>query len=137
MQFWRQCCHVDVYKRQSDYYARLYVLFGKDTAANKQVADVKGDVSALEDQIAESPHTVALYTMVTSDHYRVIVITSGATVAREFAIVDTELNKKVADFEQALRDPRRDPRPVSYTHLDVYKRQVLDLGACAAREKRL
>ena len=97
----------------NDYYSRLYVLFGKDSAANKQVADVKGDVSALEDQIAESPHTVALYTMVTSDHYRVIVITAGATVAREFAITDTELNKKVADFEQALRDPRRDPKPLA------------------------
>ena len=98
-------------KALDDYYARLYVLFGKDNAANKQVADVKGNVSALEEQIAESPHTVALYTMVTSDHYRVILITSAATVAREFAIVDTELNKKVADLEQALRDPKRDPKP--------------------------
>ena len=65
-------------KALDDYYARLYVLFGKDSAANKQVADVKGNVSALEEQIAESPHTVALYTMVTSDHYRVIVITSAS-----------------------------------------------------------
>ena len=100
-------------KALDDYYSRLYVLFGKDSGANKQVADVKGNVSALEEQIAESPHTVALYTMVTGDHYRVIAITSAATVAREFAIADTELNKKVADFEQALRDPRRDPKPLA------------------------
>ncbi len=100
-------------KALDDYYARLYVLFGKDSAANKQVADVKGDVSDLEGQLEESPHTVALYTMLTSDHYRVIVITSAATVAREFPIADTELNRKVADFEQALRDPRRDPRPLA------------------------
>jgi CHAT domain-containing protein/tetratricopeptide (TPR) repeat protein len=100
-------------KALDDYYARLYVLFGKDSAANKQVADVKGNVGALEEQIAESPRTVALYTMVTSDHYRVILITSAATVAREFAIADTDLNKKGADFEQALRDPRRDPKPLA------------------------
>ena len=68
---------------------------------------MKGDVSALEEQIQESPHTVALYTMVTGDHYRVIVITATATVAREYAIADTELNKKVAEFEQVLRDPAR------------------------------
>ncbi|HMG86852.1 MAG TPA: CHAT domain-containing protein [Terracidiphilus sp.] len=98
-------------KALEDYYARLYVLFGKDSTANKQVADVKGNVSALEEQIAESPLTVALYTMVTSDHYRVILITSAATVAREFAIAETELNKKVAEFEQALRDPKRDAKP--------------------------
>jgi CHAT domain-containing protein/tetratricopeptide (TPR) repeat protein len=100
-------------KGLNDYYARLYVLLGNNSAANKQVADVKGDVSALEEQIAESPHTVALYTMLTSDHYRVIVVTPTATVAREFAIADTELNKKVADFEQALRNPASDPRPLA------------------------
>ncbi len=98
-------------KALDDYYARLYVLFGKDSAANKQLADVKGNVSALEEQIAESPRTVALYTMVSNGHYRVILITSATTVAREFAIADTELNKDVADFEQALRDPLSDPKP--------------------------
>ena len=95
------------------FYARLYVLFGKDSAANKQVADVKGDVSALEDQIAETSHTAALYTMVTADHYRVIVITATATVAREYAITGMELNKKVADFEQVLRNPGQDPKPLA------------------------
>jgi CHAT domain-containing protein len=105
-------------KALNDYYARLYVLFGKDSAANKQVADVKGDVSALEEQLAEAPNTVALYTMVTSDHYRVIVITAHATVAREYAIADTELNKKVSDFEQALRRPSSNPKPLAQ---ELYK----------------
>jgi CHAT domain-containing protein len=105
-------------KALNDYYARLYVLFGKDSAANKQVADVKGDVSALAEQIADTPKTVALYTMVTNDHYRVIVITATTTVAREYAISDTELNKKVADFEQVLRTPSRDAKPLSQ---ELYK----------------
>jgi CHAT domain-containing protein/tetratricopeptide (TPR) repeat protein len=95
----------------NDYYDRLYVLFGKNSEANKQVADVKGDVSLLEDQIAEMPHTAALYTMIGSDRYRVIVITAAATVAREYAISDKDLNKKVADFQQVLRDRKQDPRP--------------------------
>ena len=100
-------------KGLNGYYARLYVLFGKNSDANKQVADVKGDVSLLEDQIAETPHAVALYTMVTSDHYRVIVITAAATVAREFAVSSKVLNKKISDFEQVLRSPVKDPRPLA------------------------
>jgi CHAT domain-containing protein/tetratricopeptide (TPR) repeat protein len=100
-------------KSLNGYYDRLYVLLGKDSTANKQVADLKGDVSALEDQIAETPHTVALYTMVTSDYYRVIVITPAATVAREYAIADKDLNMKVAKFQQVLRDPRADPKPLA------------------------
>jgi CHAT domain-containing protein/Tfp pilus assembly protein PilF len=102
----------------NDYYARLYVLFGKNSDTNKQMADVKGDVSLLEDQVAETPHTVALYTMVTGDHYRVIVITAAATVAREFAISGKDLNKKVEDFEQVLRDPAKDPKPLAQ---ELYK----------------
>ncbi len=100
-------------KGLNDYYARLYVLFGKNTEANKQVADVKGDVAALKQTIAKMPKTVALYTMVASDHYRVIVITAGATVAREYAISEEDLNKKVAEFQQVLRDRTKDPKPMA------------------------
>ena len=106
-------------KGLNDYYDRLYVLFGKDSAANKQVADVKGDVAELEDRIAETQHTAALYTMVTADHYRVIVITPGATVAREYSISEAELNKKVAAFEQVLRDPTADPKPLAKKLYDI------------------
>ncbi len=52
--------------------------------------------------------------MVTGDHYRVIVITSFAVpVAREYAISEADLNRKVAAFDQALRDPRSDPKPLA------------------------
>ena len=100
-------------KGLNDYYARLYVLFGKDSAANKQVADVKGDVSLLKQTIAKMPHTVALYTLVGKDRTSVIVITGTTTVAREYAITEADLNKKVAEFEQVLRDPAKDPKPLA------------------------
>ena len=51
--------------------------------------------------------------MVASDHYRVIVITAGATVAREYAISEEDLNKKVAEFQQVLRDRTKDPKPLA------------------------
>ena len=98
-------------KGLNDYYARLYLLFGKNSEANKQVADVKGDVSLLKQTIARMPHTVALYTLVGKDRISVIVISGTTTVAREYAIPEADLNKKVAEFEQALRDPAKDPKP--------------------------
>lgn len=100
-------------KGLTDYYAHLFVVFGGNSGgAKQQVEEIKGHVGTLKREIAASPRTVALYTMVTGDHYRVIVITSSAVpVAREYAIPEADLSRKVAAFDQALRDPRSDPRP--------------------------
>ena len=98
----------------NNYYSRLYTLFGQNSDANKQVADVKGDVSLLKQTIAKMPNTVALYTLVGKDRYSVIVITGSTAVAREYAISEKDLNKKIADFQQVLRDPRRDAKPLAH-----------------------
>jgi CHAT domain-containing protein len=100
-------------KSLNDYYARLYVLFGKNSDANKQIADVKGNVSLLKQTIAKAPHTVALYTMVTAEGYKVIVITGAAMVEREYAIPEKDLNQAVAAFQQVLRQPSADPKPLA------------------------
>jgi CHAT domain-containing protein/Tfp pilus assembly protein PilF len=100
-------------KDLNDYYSRLYVLFGKNSSANNQVEDVTGNVSSLRQQIGKMPDTVALYTMVTGDRYRVIVVTGATIFARELSISDQDLNKKVSDFQQVLRNPARDPRPLA------------------------
>jgi CHAT domain-containing protein/Tfp pilus assembly protein PilF len=100
-------------KGLNDYYARLYVLFGKNSDANKQIADVKGNVSLLKQTIAKAPHTVALYTMVTVEGYKVIVITGAAMVEREYAIPEKDLNQAVAAFQQVLRQPSTDPKPLA------------------------
>jgi CHAT domain-containing protein/uncharacterized protein HemY len=105
-------------KGLNDYYARIYVLFGKNSDANKQVADVKGEVSLLKQTIAKMPHTVALYTLVGKDRTSVIVIAGSTAVARESAISEKDLNKKVADFQQVLRDPATDPKPAAQ---ELYK----------------
>jgi CHAT domain-containing protein/Tfp pilus assembly protein PilF len=105
-------------KGLSAYYDRLYVLFGKNGDANKQKSVAVADVSLLQDQIAEMPHTVALYTLVGKDRTRIIVITGATAVAREYAIPEKELNKKIADFQQVLRDPARDPKPLAQ---ELYK----------------
>lgn len=100
-------------KGLNEFYARLYTAFGNASEANKEVADVKGNVSALKQLIAKEPHTVALYTLVGKERYSVIVITGSTAVAREYAIPAVELNKKVAAFQQVLRDRMQDPRPAA------------------------
>ncbi len=103
------------------FYSRLYGLFGKTSSANNQVRDVKGPVSDLKQIIAEMPHTVALYTLVGTDRTSIIVIAGSEgvpPVVRESAISEVELNKKVAAFQQVLRQPGQDPKPLAQ---ELYK----------------
>jgi CHAT domain-containing protein/Tfp pilus assembly protein PilF len=98
-------------KRLHDYFARLYEPFGKNSEANRRLDDVKSDVSALEHQLEKMPNTVALYTIVTPDAYRVIVITGNMTVARSYRILDKNLYGKVEALQRGLRNKASDPRP--------------------------
>lgn len=100
------------------YYNRLYTLLGEGSQANNKLAVVQGDVSALADAISESPHAVALYTLVGKERTSIIVITGSTAVAREYAITEKDLNQKVAALQQALRDPRSDAKPQAQ---DLYK----------------
>lgn len=100
------------------YYSRLYVLFGAGAGANEKVDNVKAGVSALGREIAEMPHTVALYTLVGKSQISVIVITGSTEVARRYAITQEELNKKVAALGEILRNPANDPKPAAE---DLYK----------------
>jgi CHAT domain-containing protein len=95
------------------YYARLYKLFEQGSGANRQVADVKGEAAELRGEIAQMPRTVALYTVLTQDQYSVLVMTGAAMVARNYVIDAKMLNEKVAAFEEVLRNPERDPRPLA------------------------
>jgi CHAT domain-containing protein/Tfp pilus assembly protein PilF len=113
-------------KGLDQYYARLYSLFGQGGDANQKVEDVKAGVSALGQEIADSPHTVALYTLVGKDRTSVIVITGSTEVARQVTIGEEELNRKVAAFQQALRQRSQDPRPAAQ---ELYKILVAPVQA--------
>jgi CHAT domain-containing protein len=98
----------------NDFYARLFKLFSNSGDANNRLEDVKDrEIPQLQAAIAETPRTVALYTLVSGDRYNVIVITGSTPVARKYMIAEKDLNQKVAAFEQALRDPHSDPRPIA------------------------
>jgi CHAT domain-containing protein len=101
-----------------EYFARLYTLLGDGSDANREVADITGNVSELKQALAKMPHAVALYTLVSEDAYRVIVITGSTQVAREYAIPQEELNRKVAAMAAALEDYNNDAKAPA---LELYK----------------
>jgi len=113
-------------KGLNDYFAQLLALFANDSEASKQVADVKGDVDLLRQTIAKLPHTVAIYTLVSKDRTRELLISGTTTVAREYVIPEADLSNKVAQLEEALRNPARDPRPIA---LSLYKIMIAPLKA--------
>ena len=95
------------------YYGRLYNLFGSGNG-NNLLKTIKDNSVLLNQAVAGSPHTVALYTAVAKDRLNVILMSgTGPAVGRKYDISEKDLNEKIAAFEQALRSPRSDPRPAA------------------------
>ena len=82
----------------------------KPDAAAKlvQLRDSQGFMSDLSEL---PPGTVAIYTLVGEDKYRAILVTPEVQKAFEYPIKGAELNKKILEFREVIRNPRLDPRP--------------------------
>lgn len=78
----------------------------------KRHVDLKGTLEAL------GSGSVALYTLVVKDKYRVILFTPRVKIARQYSIKTAELHKKVMDFRAALQDQKSDPLPYAK---DLYR----------------
>jgi CHAT domain-containing protein/predicted negative regulator of RcsB-dependent stress response len=95
------------------YYSRIYSLFGSESG-NNLLKSIKDNSVLLNQAIARSPHTLALYTAVAQDRLNVIVMSgTGPAVGRKYEISEKDLNEKIAALQQALRSPRSDPRPAA------------------------
>jgi len=57
--------------------------------------------------------SVALYTLLVKDKYRVVLYTPRLDVARMYSIKEEDLNYKIMAFRQALKDPQSDPLPLA------------------------
>ncbi len=80
------------------------------------------------------PGTVALYTIVEPDKYRVIVVTSQTEKAEEYPIAEKYLARKIAALRDALQDPTIDPRPLARNLYDILIGPIRkDLDAAGAR----
>jgi CHAT domain-containing protein/tetratricopeptide (TPR) repeat protein len=63
--------------------------------------------------------TVALYTVVTPDRYRVVLTTPAVQVDAKAEIPAAALNKKIFAFRELLRNPAADPRPAGKELYDI------------------
>ena len=77
--------------------------------------------------------TVAIYTVITENRYRVILTTPTSQIAAKTEISAAELNKKIFAFRRALQDTSSDPRPLSKELYDIIvkpiERGLTDAGA--------
>jgi len=99
----------------SEYHSLLDTLDTILTGADKAELDrARTDVSGLANLVSNlDPGTVALYTLVTGDRYRVIVIRSNqALVERHFDIKATDLRHLVSDFLSLIGQRKSDPQAV-------------------------
>ncbi len=87
--------------------------FSKSESKQNRVAQIEENQGLRNDLEELGDNSVALYTLVSEDKYRVILITPTTQKAAEFPIKDSELSKKVFQFRDVLQDPRLDPLPLA------------------------
>lgn len=75
---------------------------------------------------------VALYTLVGTERYRIVLITPDARVAAEYPIRAEDLNRRVMAFRQSLENPRVDPRPLAQ---ELYQILLGPIAPALARAK--
>jgi CHAT domain-containing protein len=90
---------------------------------------------SLQDELRKRGNgTVALYTVVGEDRYRVVLTTPSAQVDGRYEIKATELNKKIFAFRDALRNPKIDPRPLGKELYNILIKPIeKDLQAVKAK----
>jgi CHAT domain-containing protein/Tfp pilus assembly protein PilF len=90
---------------------------GGQAAAARKVEELRETQGIMEDLRELPAGTVAVYTLVGSDKFRLILRTPDAQKAYEYSISAVDLNRKVLEFRQVVRDPNLDPRPLA---LELY-----------------
>ena len=80
--------------------------------------------------------TVALFTIVGPERYRVVLTTPAVQVDGKTETKIADLNKKIFDFRAALQNPRVDPRPLGKELYDILVKPV-ESQLAAAKAKTL
>jgi CHAT domain-containing protein len=80
------------------------------TNGNWRLRESQGMMEALRDL---GKGTVALYTLVGDDQYRVILTTADVQKGFAYPIKAADLNRKILAFRDVLQNPTRDPLPLA------------------------
>ena len=100
-------------ERFQTFLSKLAEEFSKTNDASFRIAALR-DTQALQSDLRElGGATVALFTVVGADKFRIILVTPDAQLAREYPISASDLNQKILDFRNAVQDPDTDPLPLA------------------------
>jgi len=91
---------------------------GKNADTNARAFQLRESQGLMEDLRELGKGTVALYTLVGEDKYRVILTTADFQKGYEYPIKAEELNRKVLAFRDVLQNPKLDPLPLAQ---ELYK----------------
>ncbi len=91
---------------------------GASAETGSKIFAMRESQGLMEDLRELGKGTVALYTLVGDDKYRVILTTPDFQKGYEYPIKSADLNRKVLEFRQALQSPKIDPLPLAQ---ELYK----------------
>ncbi len=98
--------------------SHLETELGKSAEAGSKVFAMRESQGLMEDLRELGKGTVALYTLVSEDKYRVILTTPDFQKGYEYPIKAADLNRKVLEFRDVLQNPKLDPLPLAQ---ELYK----------------
>ena len=90
---------------------QLTTELGSSAESGGKVFQLRESQGLMEDLRELGKGTVALYTLVGEDKYRVILTTADFQRGYEYPIKAAALNRKVLEFRAALQNPKFDPLP--------------------------
>jgi len=91
---------------------------GDNSDTNTRAFQLRESQGLMEDLRDLGKGTVALYTLVGEDKYRVILTTPDFQKGYEYPIKAEDLNHKILEFRDVLQNPRLDPLPLAQ---ELYK----------------
>src|SRR5205085_2094852 len=92
---------------------QLSTELSSDKEASAKVYQLRESQGMMEDLRELGAGTVALYTLVSEDKYRVILTTPDFQKGYEYPISSADLNRKVLEFRAVLQNPKLDPLPLA------------------------
>ncbi|MGH9971215.1 MAG: tetratricopeptide repeat protein [Pyrinomonadaceae bacterium] len=104
-----------VFQKFLDELEKTFSVSGSESEKAFQLRESQGLMETLREL---GSGTVALYTVVGEDKYRVILVTAEVQKAYDNPIKAGELNRKVLEFRELIQNPRLDPRPLGQ---ELYK----------------
>ncbi len=92
---------------------QLTIELGSSADSSGRVFQLRESQGLMEDLRELGKGTVALYTLVGQDKYRMILTTADFQKGYEYPIKAADLNRKVLEFREALQNPKLDPLPLA------------------------